>query len=50
LPHAPVLANSAHLLDLYWRLDRFEEATGRSLRETETLAEVWWALNRRRLG
>jgi hypothetical protein len=32
------------------RLDRFEEATGRSLRETETLAEVWWALNRRRLG
>jgi hypothetical protein len=31
------------------RLDRFEEATGRSLRETETLAEVWWALNRRRL-
>ena len=32
------------------RLDRFEQATGRSLRETETLAEVWWALNRRRLG
>src|SRR3954447_3051979 len=32
------------------RLDRFEEATGRSLRETETIAEVWWALNRRRRG
>jgi hypothetical protein len=31
------------------RLDRFEEATGRSLRETETVVEVWWALNRRRL-
>ena len=32
------------------RLDRFEEATGRSLRETETVVEVWWALNRRRLS
>jgi hypothetical protein len=31
------------------RLDRFEEATGRSLRETETVVEVWWALNRRRV-
>jgi DNA-binding PucR family transcriptional regulator len=31
------------------RLDRFEEATGRSLRETETVVEVWWALQRRRL-
>jgi hypothetical protein len=29
------------------RLDRFEEATGRSLRETETIVEVWWALQRR---
>jgi hypothetical protein len=32
------------------RLDRFGEATGRSLRETETLVEVWWALERRRLS
>jgi len=32
------------------RLDRFQEATGRSLRETETVVEVWWALNRRRLS
>ena len=32
------------------RLDRFEETTGRSLRETETVVEVWWALNRRRLS
>jgi hypothetical protein len=32
------------------RLDRFGEATGRSLRETETVVEVWWALQRRRLG
>jgi DNA-binding PucR family transcriptional regulator len=31
------------------RLDRFEEATGRSLRETETVVEVWWAVQRRRL-
>jgi PucR C-terminal helix-turn-helix domain len=31
------------------RLDRFEEATARSLRETETVTEVWWALQRRRL-
>ncbi len=32
------------------RLDRFGEATGRSLRETETVVEVWWALQRRRLS
>ena len=32
------------------RLDRFEEATGRSLRETETTVEVWWAFNRRRVS
>jgi hypothetical protein len=31
------------------RLLRFEEATGRSLRDTETLVEVWWAFQRRRL-
>jgi hypothetical protein len=32
------------------RLERFEAATGRSLRETETVVEVWWALQRRRLS
>jgi hypothetical protein len=32
------------------RLDRFGEAAGRSLRETETVVEVWWALERRRLS
>jgi DNA-binding PucR family transcriptional regulator len=32
------------------RLERFEEITGRSLRETETLVELWWALQRRHLG
>jgi hypothetical protein len=32
------------------RLERFKEITGRSLRETETLVELWWALQRRRLG
>lgn len=32
------------------RLARFEEVTGRSLRETETVVEVWWALQRRHLG
>lgn len=31
------------------RLSRFEAKTGRSLREAETIAEVWWALQRRRL-
>jgi hypothetical protein len=30
--------------------ERLEEITGRSLRETETLVELWWALERRRLG
>jgi hypothetical protein len=32
------------------RLARFEEATGRSLRSTETLVEVWWAFERRRFN
>jgi hypothetical protein len=31
------------------RLERFEDATQRPLRETETLVELWWALERRRL-
>ncbi|MCW2978861.1 MAG: PucR-like helix-turn-helix protein [Solirubrobacterales bacterium] len=32
------------------RLGRFEEATGRSLRATETLVEIWWALERRQFS
>jgi hypothetical protein len=32
------------------RLDRFEQLTGRSLRETETLVELHWALEHRRIG
>lgn len=31
------------------RLARLEEATGRPLRDTETLAELWWALQYRQL-
>jgi hypothetical protein len=41
---------SVHPNTVRQRLDRFEEATGRSLRETETVVEVWWALQRRRLS
>jgi hypothetical protein len=32
------------------RLERFEQTTGRSLRETETLVELYWALEQRRIG
>ena len=32
------------------RLERFEERTGRSLRDTETAIELWWALQARRLA
>jgi hypothetical protein len=31
------------------RLERFEHMTGRSLRETETLVELYWALEHRRI-
>jgi hypothetical protein len=31
------------------RLERFEQATGQSLRETETLVELYWALEHRRI-
>jgi hypothetical protein len=46
---------TAHALDVHsntvrHRLNRFEERTGRSLRETETVVEVWWALQRRRMN
>jgi DNA-binding PucR family transcriptional regulator len=39
-----------HVNTIRHRLGRFEEATGRSLREIETLTEVWWALQRRRIS
>jgi hypothetical protein len=38
-----------HVNTVRHRLSRFEDATGRSLRETEALVEVWWALQRRQL-
>lgn len=38
-----------HINTVRYRLARFEELTGRSLRDTETLVELWWALERRRL-
>jgi hypothetical protein len=39
-----------HMNTVRHRLGRFEDATGRSLRDTETSFEVWWALERRRLA
>jgi hypothetical protein len=39
-----------HVNTVRHRLGRFEEATGRSLHETEALVEVWWALQCRQLG
>jgi DNA-binding PucR family transcriptional regulator len=39
-----------HVNTVRHRLHRFEEATGRSLRETEALVEAWWALQRRQLS
>jgi DNA-binding PucR family transcriptional regulator len=39
-----------HVNTVRHRLNRFEEATGRSLRETEALVEVWWALQRQHLS
>jgi DNA-binding PucR family transcriptional regulator len=39
-----------HVNTVRHRLARFEEATGRSLRETEVLVEVWWALQRHQLS
>ncbi|WP_409333147.1 PucR family transcriptional regulator [Trujillonella humicola] len=38
-----------HLNTVRYRIARFEETTGVSLRDTDRLAEVWWALRRRRL-
>ena len=39
-----------HSNTLRQRLARVEAETGRSLRETETLVELWWASQRRRYG
>jgi hypothetical protein len=39
-----------HVNTVRHRLSRYEEATGRSLRETEALVEVWWAIQRQRLS
>jgi hypothetical protein len=39
-----------HVNTVRHRLGRFEQGTGRSLREVETLAEVWWALQSARLA
>lgn len=36
----------AHVNTIRHRLQRFETLTGRSLRSTEELVEVWWALER----
>jgi hypothetical protein len=39
-----------HVNTVRQRLSRFEALTGRSLRDTETAFEVWWALASSRLG
>lgn len=39
-----------HPNTLRHRLRRFEEATGAELRDPDDLVELWWALERRRLG
>jgi DNA-binding PucR family transcriptional regulator len=38
-----------HPNTLRHRLTRFEETTGASLRDLESLAEIWWALTRAEL-
>lgn len=38
-----------HVNTVRYRLTRFEQQTNCSLRDTEALTEVWWALQRRRL-
>jgi hypothetical protein len=47
---ATASALDVHMNTVRHRVSRFEDATGRSLRDTETLFEVWWALQRRRLA
>lgn len=39
----------AHVNTIRYRISRFEDLTGSSLRRTRTLTEVWWALQLRKL-
>jgi hypothetical protein len=39
-----------HANTLRHRLDRFQQLTGADLRNTQHVVELWWALERRRLG
>jgi DNA-binding PucR family transcriptional regulator len=38
-----------HVNTVRYRLRRFEELTGTSLRRVEDLVQIWWALRRARL-
>jgi hypothetical protein len=54
LAHECRLAQTADVLFVHantvrYRLGRFEELTASSLRSTQCLSEIWWALERRRL-
>jgi PucR C-terminal helix-turn-helix domain len=40
----------AHVNTIRYRISRFEDITECSLRRTQTLTEVWWALQQRKLG
>lgn len=42
---ATARALDLHVNTVRYRLSKFEEMLGRSLRDTEVLAEVWWTLN-----
>jgi DNA-binding PucR family transcriptional regulator len=39
-----------HVNTVRYRLRRFEELSGMSLRHVDDLVQVWWAIQRRRLG
>ncbi|MEV6621752.1 helix-turn-helix domain-containing protein [Amycolatopsis sp. NPDC051106] len=47
VPEAAVL--SVHGNTLRYQLDRFAGLTGADLQDTETMSEVWWALQHRKL-
>lgn len=54
LEHDRVLAPTARALQVHvntvrYRLGRFEELTGRNLRRTHDIVELWWVLEQRRL-
>jgi hypothetical protein len=44
------LGGRAHSNTVRQRLERFEQTTGQSPRETATLVELYWALEHRRIG